>query len=67
MTKKGIYNINNWEGSDIFMIRGAVQMTERVMKLIKKNKIDAVYFEKLSDEYDIIGTEEYLQKHQLCE
>ncbi len=49
------------------MIRGAVQMTERVMKLIKKNKIDAVYFEKLSDEYDIIGTEEYLQKHQLCE
>ena len=67
LTKKGIYNINNWDGSDIFMIRGAVLMTERVMKLIKKNKIDAVYFEKLSDKYDIIGTEEYMQKHRLCE
>ena len=63
--KKGIYNINNLDGSDIFKVRGYILMTERVMKLIKKNKIDAVEFKKISYKYNIIGMEEYMQKHKL--
>ena len=55
-TTRGVYNLNNWDGSDFFIINPLwIIVTERVMKLLKKNRIDAIEYEKLSDYVDYIG------------
>lgn len=55
-TTRGVYNLNNWDGSDFFIIDPIrIIVTERVMKLLKKNKIDAIEYKKLSDYVDYIG------------
>ncbi len=55
-TTRGVYDLNNWDGSDFFIINPRwIIVTERVMKLLRKNKIDAIEYEKLSDYVDYIG------------
>ena len=55
-TTRGLYNLSNWDGSDFFIMwYRELIVTERVMKLLKKNKIDAIEYEKLSDYVDYIG------------
>ena len=55
-TTRGVYDLNNWDGSDFFIINPLfIIVTERVMKLLKKNKIDAIEYTKLSDYVDVIG------------
>ena len=55
-TTRGVYDLNNWDGSDFFIINHCrIIVTERVMKLLKKNKIDAIEYTKLSDYVDYIG------------
>ena len=52
---RGLYDISQWDGSDIFMVRGEIVITEKAMKLMKANKVTAVEYEKLSDLVDYIG------------
>ena len=53
---RGAYDLSKWDGSDFFIIKHRwIIVTERVMKLLKKNKIDAIEYEKLSDYVDYIG------------
>lgn len=55
---KGIYDLRKWDGSDFFIIMPRwIIVTERVMKLLKKNKIDALEYKKLSDYVDYISDE----------
>ena len=52
---RGIYDISQWDGSDIFLVHDYILITERVMKLMKSIKVTAVEYERLSDDTDIIG------------
>ena len=52
---RGLYDLGQWDGSDFFMVHGGIIITERVMKLMKANKVTAVEYEKLSDLVDFIG------------
>ena len=52
---RGLYDLCQWDGSDIFMVQGGIIITERVMKLLKTNKVTAVQYEKLSDLVDFKG------------
>lgn len=53
---RGAYDLSKWDGSDFFIIKHRwIIVTERVMKLLEKNKIDAIEYEKLSDYVDYIG------------
>ena len=49
--RRGLYDISQWDGPDIFLVHGYI-ITERVMKLLKTNKVIAVQYEKLSDLVD---------------
>ena len=53
--QRGVYDISQWDGSDIFLVHNYILMTERVMKLMKTIKVTSVDFERLSDDTDIIG------------
>lgn len=55
IVSRGLYDLNQWDGSDFFMVRGEIVITERVMKLMKANKVTAVAYEKLSDLVDYVG------------
>ena len=52
---RGIYDISQWDGSDIFLVHDYIVITGRVMKLMKSIKVTAVEYERLSDDTDIIG------------
>lgn len=52
---RGLYDLGQWDGSDIFMVHGGIIITERVMKLMKANKVTAVEYEKLSDLVDYVS------------
>ena len=59
---RGLYDISQWDGSDIFLAHGYIIITERVMKLMKTNKVTAVEYEKLSDLVDFIGDPGFLSR-----
>lgn len=50
-----IYNLQQWDGSDICLLRGGIIVTERVMKLFKKENINALRFIPLEDLYTIVS------------
>ncbi len=53
---RGVYNVENWDGSDMFIMwYRELIVTERVVKLLKKNKIDAIDYQRLSDYVDYVG------------
>lgn len=52
---RGIYDISQWDGSDIFLVHNYIVITGRVMELMKSIKVTAVEYERLSDDTDIIG------------
>ena len=52
---RGCYDLGQWDGSDIFMVDNAIIITQKVMKLMKSNKVSAVEFELLSGLVDFIG------------
>lgn len=49
--KGGYFDIDTWDGSDFFILDNSywVIVTARVVELLKKNKITALEFERLSD------------------
>lgn len=49
--KGGFFDIDTWDGSDIFILDNSywVIVTARVVELLKKHKITALEFERLSD------------------
>ena len=50
-----VFDISQWDGSDIFLVYGGgVFITERVMKLLKNNKIAAVVYLPIEDAYTIV-------------
>ncbi len=53
--KRGLYDLAQWDGSDIFMVSNDIIITPKVMKLMKSNKVSAVEFEMLSNLVDYIG------------
>lgn len=53
-TIRPVWNTQNWDGSDIFRItRGSLVVTERVVKILKANKIEAIHAYPLSRDVDL--------------
>ena len=49
-----IYNVSQWDGSDIFLLGGSIYITESVMKLLQKNKISGAEFVPMQERFTII-------------
>ena len=54
VTKRGWLDITNWDGRDFTRAGWGIIVTERVVKLFKKEKVTGISFIKYSKEYDII-------------
>ena len=54
VTKRGWLDITNWDGRDFTRAGWGIIVTERVVKLFKKEKVTGIRFMKYSKEYDII-------------
>ena len=54
VTKRGWLDITNWDGRDFTRAERATIVTERVVKLFKKEKVTGIRFMKYSKKYDII-------------
>ena len=54
VTKRGWLDITNWDGMDFTRAERATIVTERVVKLFKKEKVTGIRFMKYSKKYDII-------------
>lgn len=53
-TVRPIFNLKNWDGSDIFRIaKSKLVVTERVVKLMRANKIQAIDVHPLEEEMDL--------------
>ena len=54
VTKRGWLDITNWDGRDFTRAGWGIIVTERVVKLFKKEKVTGIRFMKYSKKYDII-------------
>lgn len=58
MWKGAIFDLDAWDGSDIFFVGGHYIITARVARLFKKHKISAIELIRLTDELDWLHSPE---------
>ncbi len=51
-----IYDVRQWDGSDIFFAYRRIIVTQRVMLLLKRYKIDAVEFRPIEEYVTVINS-----------